>query len=95
MAGGPSTSRRFLETVVDSFLAGVIDEPTRGGALLDLSLANKEELIREVKADSNLGCIFQKLVDFKVLREVCKTNRRTTALDWRAVNCILVRDLLG
>lgn len=48
-----------------------------------------------MKADSNLGCIFQKLVDFKILREACKTNRRVIALDLRTVDCSLVRDLLG
>lgn len=68
---------------------------TRGGAPLDLSLANKEELIREVKADGNLGCIFQKLVDFKDTKRGVQTNRRVTALDLRALDCSLVRDLLG
>lgn len=47
-----------------------MDEPTREGALLDLSLMNKEELIRELKADGNLGCSDQELVEFKILRSV-------------------------
>lgn len=63
-------SRRFLESVADNFFTQVMDEPTRQGALLDLSLTNKEELIRELKADGNLGCSVQELVEFKILRSV-------------------------
>lgn len=48
----------------------MIDEPTRGGALLDLSLMNKEELIRELKAYGNLSCSDQELVEFEILRTV-------------------------
>lgn len=48
----------------------MIDESTREGALLDLSLTNKEELIRELKAAGNLGCSVQELVEFKILAGV-------------------------
>lgn len=44
-----------------------MDESAREGALLDLSLMNKEELIRELKAAGNLGCRVQELVEFKIL----------------------------
>ena len=67
---GCKQSRRFLESVADNFFMEAIDEPTRRGALLDLSLTNKEELIRELKADGNLGCSVQELVEFKILRSV-------------------------
>lgn len=56
--------------VADNFFAQVVDETARAGALLDLSLMNKEELIREMKAAGNLGCSVQKLVEFKILRGV-------------------------
>ena len=56
--------------MADNFFTQVIDELTRGGVLLDLSLTNKEELIRELKADGNLGCSVQELVEFKILRSV-------------------------
>lgn len=56
--------------IEDNFFTQVIDEPTREGALLDLSLMNKEELIRELKADGNLGCSVQELAEFKILRSV-------------------------
>lgn len=92
---GFKQSRRFLETVEDNFFTRAVDEPARGGVLLDLSLTNKEELIREVKADGNLGCSVQGLVKFKKLREECKTNRRVTTLGLRTMDYGLLRDLLG
>lgn len=56
--------------VADNFFMQVIDESARAGALLDLSLMNKEELIREMKAAGNLGCSVQKLAGFKILSGV-------------------------
>ncbi|PKU47176.1 rna-directed dna polymerase from mobile element jockey-like [Limosa lapponica baueri] len=40
-------SRRFLEYVKDNFLTQLVSEPTREGALLDLLLVNREELVGE------------------------------------------------
>lgn len=67
VAGGNrfKQSRKFLETVEDNFFTRAVDEPARGGALLDLSLTNKEEFIREAKADGNLVCSVQGLMEFK------------------------------
>lgn len=48
----------------------VVDEPAREGTLLDLSLTNKEELIRELKAAGSLGCSAQEVVKFKILSGV-------------------------
>ncbi|KAJ7402512.1 hypothetical protein BTVI_85792 [Pitangus sulphuratus] len=54
----------------ENFFIQVIVEPTREGTLLDLSLMNKEELVRELEADGNLGCSVQDLVEFKILSGV-------------------------
>lgn len=59
--------------VADNFFIQVIEESTREGALLDLSLINKEEPIRELKAAGNLGCSVQELVEFKILSGVQDT----------------------
>lgn len=67
---GCKQSRRLLQSVPDHFFTEAIDELTRRGALLDLSLMNKEELIRDLKADGNFGCSVQELVEFKILRSV-------------------------
>lgn len=66
---GSRQSRRFWN-VADGFFMQVIEESTREGALLDLSLVNKGELIRELKAAGNLGCSVQELVEFKILSGV-------------------------
>jgi len=50
-----SQSRRFLQSVDDNFLMQVVEKPTRKGALLDLVLTNKEELVEDVKAGGRLG----------------------------------------
>ncbi|CAM5095768.1 unnamed protein product [Natator depressus] len=47
--------RKFLENVGDNFLVQVLEEPTRGRALLDLLLTNQEELVGEAKVEGNLG----------------------------------------
>lgn len=56
--------------VADNFLVQVVDESAREGTLLDLSLMNKEEAIRELKAAGNLGCSAQEMVKFKKLSGV-------------------------
>ena len=43
-------SKRFLECVEDSFLTQLVQEPTRGGVLLDLLFTNREGLVAGVKA---------------------------------------------
>lgn len=75
MSGGKATglgagSPGDFWNTANHFFAQVIDESTREGALLDLSLTNKEELIRELKAAGNLGCSVQELVEFKILAGV-------------------------
>ncbi|PKU49344.1 hypothetical protein llap_383 [Limosa lapponica baueri] len=46
----------------------VIEEPMSGGVLLDLTLANKNELAEDVKAGDNLGCDNPEMMDFRMLR---------------------------
>lgn len=46
----------FQVCIEDDFLTPVIKQPTRGDALLDLILTNKEELIGGVKVGGSLGC---------------------------------------
>ncbi|KAK4816406.1 hypothetical protein QYF61_016723 [Mycteria americana] len=60
--------RKFLECFDGNFLAQVIEEPMRGGALLDLILTNKDERAEDVKAGGNLGCDDPEMMDFRMLR---------------------------
>ncbi|XP_067155376.1 regulator of DNA class I crossover intermediates 1 [Apteryx mantelli] len=61
-------SRRFLECIDDNFLTEAIKKLRRRGALLDLILANKEELARVVKAGDSLGCSHHEIVEFRILQ---------------------------
>ena len=72
----------------------VIHEMTREDVLPDLLLTKKEELVGDVKVKGSLGCSNHKMVEFKILREVSKTNSRITALNFRRETFGLFRDLL-
>ena len=88
-------SRRFLQCVEDSFLMQVVEEPTRGGVLLDLILTNKEGLVKEVKVEGSLGCSDHEMVEFKILSGRSKARSRIATLDFRRANFDLFRDLLS
>lgn len=45
-----------MDCIDDNFLTQVIKKLMRADALLDMILTNKEETIRDVKAESSLGC---------------------------------------
>ena len=60
-------SRRFLQCVEDNFLMQMVEEPTRGGVLLDLILTNKDGFVKEVKVGGSLGCSDHEMVEFKIL----------------------------
>jgi len=61
-------SWRFLQSIDDGFPMQVVEEPTRRGALLDLVLTNKEELVEDVKVGGRLGCSDHEMVEFRILR---------------------------
>ena len=65
---GPKQTRAHLECTDNNLLAQVTKEPTRKGVLLDLILANKEELVRDVKVRVNLHCSSHEVVEFRILR---------------------------
>jgi len=92
---GHKQSRRFLECIDSNFLLQVIEEPTRRGAMPDLVLTNKEELVGNVKLKSSLGCSDHEMVEFRILRAVRRVHSRLTTLDFRRADFGLFRDLLG
>lgn len=55
-------------------------------------LTNKEKLRDDNQGQDSLGCSEHKTVEFQILRGVCKTKNRITALDFR---CEDFRSLLG
>lgn len=58
-------SRGGLE---DGFLSQATEKPTRRGALLDLPLTSKDELVGDEKAEGSLGCSDHGMVELKILR---------------------------
>ncbi|XP_071881468.1 uncharacterized protein [Anas platyrhynchos] len=88
-------SRRFLESVEDSFLTQLISEPTRGGALLDLLFTNREGLVEDVIVGNSLGQSDHEMVEFTILGGARKGTSKTTVLDFRRADFGLLRTLVG
>lgn len=55
----------------------------RGDALLNLILANKEELVREVEAGGGLGCSGHEMMESRILRVESRAKSKITTLDFR------------
>ncbi|CAM4557941.1 unnamed protein product [Lepidochelys kempii] len=88
-------SRKFLESVGDNFLAQVLEEPTRGGAFLDLLLTNRVELVGEAKVDGNLGGSDHGLVEFRILTQGRKVSSRIRTLDFRKADFDSLRERMA
>ncbi|CAM4569974.1 unnamed protein product [Lepidochelys olivacea] len=88
-------SRKVLENVGDNFLVQVLEEPTRGRALLHLLLTNREELVGEAKVDGNLGGSDHEMVEFKILTQGRKESSRIRTLDFRKADFDSLRELMG
>uniref|UniRef100_A0A493THY5 Reverse transcriptase domain-containing protein n=1 Tax=Anas platyrhynchos platyrhynchos TaxID=8840 RepID=A0A493THY5_ANAPP len=88
-------SRRFLENMEDSFLTHLVSEPTRGGAPLDLLFTNREGLVGDVVVRSCLGQSDHEMVKFSILGEARKGTSKTTVLDFRRADFVLLRTLVG
>lgn len=71
-----------------------MEETIRGSTLWDLILADKEELVEDLKVGGNLGCSDPEMVGLKIVSGGKQAKSRMTTLDFRKVNCQF-RDLLG
>lgn len=80
---GHNHHERFLQWFEGNFVTEVINELTRGDALLDPLRKHREELAENKKAGGSLVCRDYKTVTLKVLREVSKANSNTTAVNLR------------
>ncbi|PKU35337.1 glycerol kinase [Limosa lapponica baueri] len=87
-------SRRFLENINDKFLTKVTVEPTKTGALLDLVLTNKEDLIEDVNIKGRLGSSNCEMVELRILRGRSKAKSGITTLNFRRAEFGLFRNLL-
>ncbi|PKU42646.1 glycerol kinase [Limosa lapponica baueri] len=80
---------RFLQSIDDNFLAQVVGEPMRRGALLDLVLTNKEGLV-----GGNLGCSDYEMAEFRILHGRSRAKSRITTLNFRSADFGPFKDLL-
>lgn len=78
---GQKKSQRFLKCVKDNFLAQVIEEPTRRGAMLHLVLTNKEELVGNAVLQGTVSD--DNMVEIKILGAVRRAHKKITAPDMR------------
>lgn len=46
----------FLESIDDNLLSRAVEDPTRNGMLLNLTLTVREGLVGDVKLGVSLGC---------------------------------------
>jgi len=87
-------SRRFLECVEDNFLTQLVNEPTRGGASLDLLFTNREGLVGDVVVRGCLGLSEYEIIEFSVRGEVKRGASKTTTMDFQRADFGLFRMLV-
>ena len=77
----------------DNFLTQLVNEATKGSALLDLLLVNREGLVGDVKVGCHLGHSGHELIQFSILRNVGGgvDVGRTTPLDVQRADFVLLR----
>ncbi|KAJ7427992.1 hypothetical protein WISP_02289 [Willisornis vidua] len=87
-------SRRFLESIEDNSLLQLVNEPTRGGAPLDLLFTNREGLVGDVVVRGCLGHSDHEIIDISILRDVRRAINKTSTLDFRRADFGLFRRLV-
>lgn len=91
---GHKHSSNFLECIDDNILTRTHLEK---GALLDLMLKRKKELLVDVKVRDSFGCSDYQMVGFgsRSLEEGIKQKRKITSLGFRGADFHLFRYLFG
>ena len=89
-------SRKFLQHSEYNFLAQVLREPTRKGALLDLVFVNREGLMGEVVIGGCLGHSDHEVVEFQIIGDDRrKTASKTSTLDMGRADFGLLKELVS
>ncbi|XP_051879775.1 uncharacterized protein LOC127574643 [Pristis pectinata] len=74
--GGSTQEREFVECLRDVFLEQLVEEPTRGSAVLDWVLCNEPEVIRELKL-----CL-QYYIPRKLISKLLDLGLNTSLRNW-------------
>ncbi|KAJ7404365.1 mitochondrial fission process protein 1 [Pitangus sulphuratus] len=64
---GTTQARKFQKNLDDNFMSQVLREPTQKGALLDLLLVNRVDLVRKVEIGTVLATVNTKQLSLKSL----------------------------
>ncbi|KAJ7410190.1 hypothetical protein BTVI_54086 [Pitangus sulphuratus] len=78
----------------DNFMERVLREPAWKGALLDLLLVKRVDLINKVETGSHLGHSDHEMIEFKISVGRRKSASKTSALDMRRADFTLLRELM-
>jgi len=84
----------LLECIDSNFQTQVTEKPMKECALWELILTSKQELVRNVKVRSDLGCSHFETVGFRILKGMIKANSRITILKFKRADFGLFTDLL-
>ena len=84
---------RFLNCVEENFLTQLVNEPTRGGALLDLLFINTEGPVGDVEIRGHIGFSDHEMTEFSVRDEVKRGASKTTTMDFQRADFGLFRRL--
>ncbi|KAJ7428451.1 hypothetical protein WISP_01229 [Willisornis vidua] len=87
-------SRRFLKWIEDNFLLQLVNEPTRGGGLLDLLFTNREGLVGDVVVRGCLGHSDHETIEFSILRDARRAINKPSTLDFQRADFGLFRRLI-
>lgn len=77
-----------------NFLSQVIDSPTGGHAILDLSVTNMSELIGDVKIGGSQGCNDHMPVEFTVLRNMGQVRSKIRPLNFSNTDFPLFKEIV-
>ena len=90
---GPS--KKFLSCAADNFLLQKVEEGTRGSAILDLILTNRDELVDKVAVSGTLGESDHVILEFLILTEAKAECSQTRTLDFRKANFNKLRTMIS
>ena len=86
-------SNTFHTSLADNFIVQKVEDATRGLAILDLILTNKEDLFNEVREMGNLGWSDQVFLEFEILRKGEVKHSQTRILDFNRADFSKLREL--
>ncbi|XP_065438446.1 uncharacterized protein LOC135981058 [Chrysemys picta bellii] len=92
---GHRLSNKFLDCIGDNFLFQKVEKATRGEAVLDLILTNREELVENVKVEGSLGESDHEIIEFAILTKGRRENSKIETMDFRKADFGKLRELIG